>query len=931
MSISSTLYPVLAGRSAKLRPSSYRITSAIGQRTSFSGELIVDPDHRTTVGDKFGLVRDAMFHGARSFNGASSVLSGALMTSVVDNFTLGVWARPATLTGEQVMVANGLESNGYALELESGLWKVLYGGIFRQSTGIVPTLDEWVLLCVRRSSGTTQGFVGGVSAGSTFTNAPNAPTTLLSVGAHRNGANTAWDRFFSGSLAHAFLYTSALSNDQIAALATGGPGGMGLAPTRVGSSLTYYPITGLADPEPNTQSTDSLTVTSASALEDTDAGPEVLSSSGLILFAGSITQAPESGLDNQPVEDSGCQIAASDYLGYPSQRIVTVSRSSETLKVRLAYFVTTYLSAYGVTLSGSQDDGPTLDARDYQTEYLSDILQELQTLTQRVFTIDGLLVASMLAPADVSAPFDVAIDSDGMIGDISVEPTDEIYANTVYIVAGDARVVEKTDTFTGDGATSSWTLTYSPVGNRGYVTVQSGSDGIYQTLGSGAQWGLSGSTLTRAAGALSSGDTVTIVYDAQFPIVVSATDATEVANRGPVDVRIDNPALFDYTAALAQANAELTVRKTASRTVRYQTTTDGLAIGMSQHITEPDRALDDDVVLTAITAVDQGDRDTVLYSVTAVTGLNFKVWQQTYQQWGGSSKGAALGSGVLVQTSIGQGSGPTSVISPRVLQIGYAEATYSFGESPMSFLVSLSRTSGTPPDSPSSTYVIVDPNGADRVIEGIYCDGPYDSPAGQVLVWVNPSDTYSFTFRSHTGVTGNRHRQILTPNLEDLVIGPNGTITFVLQQRGSSYFSQVENGDGWKPIAWTKQASPSTTYTAAWTGSVTNPAIGNGTIASTYRIMRDGRIRASITITIGSTTTFGSGTYAFSTPFTMSYLISGQARIVPASGNVRTCQVWNPTGTTVALYADNVGAISQGSPVTLAAGDIINIWIEFHL
>lgn len=56
-------------------------------------------------------------------------------------------------------------------------------------------------------------------------------------------------------------------------------------------------------------------------------------------------------------------------------------------------------------------------------------------------------------------------------------------------------------------------------------------------------------------------------------------------------------------------------------------------------------------------------------------------------------------------------------------------------------------------------------------------------------------------------------------------------------------------------------------YTPAWTGSVSNPVINNGTIVGQYVLI--GKLCwFSVTITAGSGTTYGSGNYLVSLPFT---------------------------------------------------------------
>lgn len=65
----------------------------------------------------------------------------------------------------------------------------------------------------------------------------------------------------------------------------------------------------------------------------------------------------------------------------------------------------------------------------------------------------------------------------------------------------------------------------------------------------------------------------------------------------------------------------------------------------------------------------------------------------------------------------------------------------------------------------------------------------------------------------------------------------------------------------------TQWQAPWTSYTPAWTSSGTAPAIGNGTIVGSYA--KIGRIViAKIMVETGSSTTYGTGFYSFSLPFT---------------------------------------------------------------
>jgi len=65
----------------------------------------------------------------------------------------------------------------------------------------------------------------------------------------------------------------------------------------------------------------------------------------------------------------------------------------------------------------------------------------------------------------------------------------------------------------------------------------------------------------------------------------------------------------------------------------------------------------------------------------------------------------------------------------------------------------------------------------------------------------------------------------------------------------------------------TAQTAALTSYVPVWRSTGTQPALVNGTITGAYR--RTGKhVNGIIELTIGSSTTFGTGTYYFDLPFT---------------------------------------------------------------
>lgn len=122
------------------------------------------------------------------------------------------------------------------------------------------------------------------------------------------------------------------------------------------------------------------------------------------------------------------------------------------------------------------------------------------------------------------------------------------------------------------------------------------------------------------------------------------------------------------------------------------------------------------------------------------------------------------------------------------------------------------------------------------------------------------------------------------------------------------------------------------TYTPSWVADTTNPAIGNGTITGNYKIL-GGIGFATINISTGSSTTFGSGGYSFGLPFNLggsSTAICGSGYVFDASAGVYyagSCGVSGVGNNYARLRTHAAGNCSASVPVTLASGDALDLII----
>ena len=123
-----------------------------------------------------------------------------------------------------------------------------------------------------------------------------------------------------------------------------------------------------------------------------------------------------------------------------------------------------------------------------------------------------------------------------------------------------------------------------------------------------------------------------------------------------------------------------------------------------------------------------------------------------------------------------------------------------------------------------------------------------------------------------------------------------------------------------------------TSYTPTWSSSGTLPVLNNGTLAAAYnRVGNWGQI--AITLTVGSTSTFGTGTYRFTIPSGWSLSndrVFGTSFCYDLSATtpyIGATVFATSTTLTMRLHnlATNGGVPAPTSPFTFATGDKIYI------
>lgn len=123
-----------------------------------------------------------------------------------------------------------------------------------------------------------------------------------------------------------------------------------------------------------------------------------------------------------------------------------------------------------------------------------------------------------------------------------------------------------------------------------------------------------------------------------------------------------------------------------------------------------------------------------------------------------------------------------------------------------------------------------------------------------------------------------------------------------------------------------------TAYTPSWTGSTSNPTIGNGTISGFYTRTGD-RVKGWVEVLVGSTTVNGVGDQRFSLPFTAASGIGvqlGNATVLDSGTRwyVGTSYI-NTGGVSYATMIVNDAALTFASPITPATNDTFRIEFDY--
>jgi hypothetical protein len=122
------------------------------------------------------------------------------------------------------------------------------------------------------------------------------------------------------------------------------------------------------------------------------------------------------------------------------------------------------------------------------------------------------------------------------------------------------------------------------------------------------------------------------------------------------------------------------------------------------------------------------------------------------------------------------------------------------------------------------------------------------------------------------------------------------------------------------------------TFQPTWTGSISNPSLGNGTLTGEFFIS-NGMCQVTINLIAGSTTTFGSGVWSFTLPVTSRslYVQRGSALALDA-GTLYYAGTADASGAVVQATFDQTNTQAQSTvPFTWANGDSLTLTVSYPI
>lgn len=258
----------------------------------------------------------------------------------------------------------------------------------------------------------------------------------------------------------------------------------------------------------------------------------------MILFAGTVENVQRKKVYNDDV--IFLDVDAVDFNWLADKRVVAADYREQYAGDIVRDLLTNFLEPEGVS-AGTIEDGPFIEQVIFNFSSLAAALDELADLVGFVWKIDYNKILNFTAFASTQAPIDLnELDNETRYRNLRSNKSRSQYRNRQYVRGGEDTTNLRTETFVGDGASKSYTLSFKVAEKPTDISV----NGSPVSLGirgleddADYYWSANEKEITQdsAGTPLTASDTLSVSYRGKFPIVIVASDGMKQAERVSVE------------------------------------------------------------------------------------------------------------------------------------------------------------------------------------------------------------------------------------------------------------------------------------------------------------------------------------------------------------------------------------------------------------
>ena len=261
--------------------------------------------------------------------------------------------------------------------------------------------------------------------------------------------------------------------------------------------------------------------------------------SGVTIFAGTIDSKTERSWGGSNAQE--IQVSCVDYNQIADRHLVAREYNNQPVGTILTDIITQDLAGEGIAVPGAlSGSGLTITKIIFNYRTAAETFDELAQIMGYYWNIDYAKNFIFKDRTAAIAPFTITdADPNFHVNTLQVEETREQYRNRQWIRAGVDLTASRTDSFIGNGTLKSFNLTF-PSGTTPTITVNAvGKTVGIRGVNTGKDWyyQIGDRTITQddGAAALTSGQTLAVTYQGQFPIIDQAQDDIQITGRIAVE------------------------------------------------------------------------------------------------------------------------------------------------------------------------------------------------------------------------------------------------------------------------------------------------------------------------------------------------------------------------------------------------------------